>query len=83
MPQPAPLLDLGPTVSLVVKKASAEDIVYTLSDGSKLKLRPIIFDVRRSLNKYNPAGEPIYQVQTGLIVQTEVPKRLKRKGNQT
>jgi hypothetical protein len=82
LPQPAPLIDLGSTVAVTVKSASAEEIVYKLSDGTKLKLRPIIMSIERAKQKYNPAGEPIYQLQTGLIVQPIVPKKLKRKGKQ-
>jgi hypothetical protein len=74
-----PLIDLGRKVSVSVKKATAEDIRLTLSDGTNLILRPIVAGIERSIEKYNPSGEPIYQINVALIVQTEVSKKLKRK----
>lgn len=79
IPTTPPLIPLGRKVAVSVKKVSAEEIVYTLSDGTKLKLRPVLVNIERSLSKYNPLGDPIYQIGTGLILQTEVPKRLKRR----
>jgi hypothetical protein len=75
------LLEMGRKVSVNVKKASADIVTYTLSDGSKLKLKPIIVAIDRSLEKYNPQGEPLYQISVGFFVQTDVPKKLKRKVN--
>jgi hypothetical protein len=71
---------MGRTVSVTVKRASAEQIVYTLSDGTKLTLRPVLMNIERSLNKYTPLGDPIYQLGTGLMMQTVVPRKLKKKG---
>jgi hypothetical protein len=81
LPPVAPLIDLGKTVSVTVKSSTAEDIIYSLSDGTKLRLRPVIISIERSKQKFNPSGEPIYQIQAGLIMQPSVPKKLKRKGN--
>lgn len=71
---------MGRTTEVKVKKSSNEEIVYTLTDGTKLRVRPIIIRIDRSLNKFNPAGEPIYQIQLGSMIQTDVPRRLKRGG---
>jgi hypothetical protein len=73
-------VDMGKKVSVKVKSSSADEIVYTLSDGTKLTLRPVLMNIERSLNKFNPLGDPIYQLGTGLVMQTVVPKKLKRKG---
>jgi len=80
IPPTAPgLLPMGQSVEVKVTKASADEIVYTLSDGTRLRVRPLIIRIDRSLNHYNPTGEPLYQVQAGTIVQTDVPKRLKKR----
>lgn len=74
-----PLIDLGRTEAVTVKKGADDEINMTLSDGAKLKMKPIIMGIERSLGKYNPAGEPVYQIQAGFAIHISVPKRLKRK----
>jgi len=76
---PVPPIDLGRKVAVATKKASAEEIVLTLTDGTKLQLKPLIFGIERSLEKYNPQGDPIYQVNVALVIQPIVPRRLKRR----
>jgi hypothetical protein len=79
-PVAQPLIDLGATVELQIKKPPQPDAVeMTLSDGTRLRLKPIVMQVERSKHKFNPNGEPIYQIQTGLAVSVVVPRRLKRK----
>jgi hypothetical protein len=78
-PPPAPMIDMGKKVAVTVKKAPAGELEYTLSDGTKLVIRPVILSVDRSLEAFNPDGDPIYQVATGLVMKTIVPKGLKRK----
>lgn len=75
---PAFHVPLGKTVPVSVKSATAEEIVMTLSDGTKLHIRPVVMTIERSLSKYNPAGDPLYQFNVGMMVVTNVPKRLKR-----
>jgi hypothetical protein len=66
-------------VAVSVKKASPESIELSLSDGTKLELKPIVLGIERSLEKYNPTGDPIYQVNIGLMISPKVPKKLKFK----
>ena len=73
------LLEMGRKVPLSVKKASANEIIYTLSDGTKLKLMPVLMSIERSKDKYTPQGEPLYQINAGFFMQTAVPKKLMRK----
>jgi hypothetical protein len=53
--------------------------VFTLTDGTKLYAKVMTPSILRSLDKYNPTGDPIYVIQAGLALKTVVPKRLKRK----
>jgi hypothetical protein len=78
-PPVMPLIEMGKKVGVKVKSSSTEEIVYTLSDGTKLHLRPILANVERSLEKFNPTGDPLYQVAAALLIHTVVPKKLKRK----
>lgn len=51
----------------------------TLKDGSIIRLRPVVVEVRRARNKFNPDGEPIYLLKTALITDTKSPPRLRKK----
>ena len=77
-PVPGPI-DLGRTVSVTVKKGADPEIIMRLSDGAELKLKPVIMSIERSRDRYNVAGEPIYQIQAGFGIHVNVPKSLKRK----
>lgn len=77
-PQPQ-IIDLGRSVDVPVRKASVEEIVLSLVDGTKLHLKPVVMGIQRSTERYNPLGEPIYQVNVAVLVQTKVPPKLKRK----
>jgi hypothetical protein len=72
-------VDIGRTVTVSVKKVSPESMELTLSDGTKLDLKPIILGIERSAEKYNPMGDPIYQVNIGLMISPKVPRKLKFK----
>ena len=50
-----------------------------LKDGTTLRLRPIIAEVRRLRNKCNEAGEPIYVVKTAIVIASEIPRKLHKK----
>lgn len=50
-----------------------------LKDGSVIRIRPVIVEVRRARNKFNPDGEPLYLLKTALITDTKSPPRLRKK----
>jgi hypothetical protein len=78
-PAAAPVIDLGRTVPVAIKRSPKPDTVaMTLADGTRLKLKPVVMHVERS-KKFNPNGDPIYQIQTGLVLSVIVPRKLKRK----
>ncbi len=57
----------------IVKKDLKFDIVkedwnvYQLKDGSKLSIKPVLVAVSRT-NKYDPNGEPLYQIQAQQMI---------------
>ena len=51
----------------------------SLSDGTKVQLKPVVMGIERSLGKYNPLGDPIYQINIGMLLVTTVPRKLKKK----
>jgi hypothetical protein len=79
MPPAPPVIDLGKRIALTVKRTSADEITFELSDGAKVLVKPVLMGIERSLQKYNAAGDPLYQVNAGLMVNVVVPKKLKRK----
>jgi hypothetical protein len=52
---------------------------FTLSDGTVIRAKAVVLDVRKMTDQYNPDGEPIYELQLTMINQARVPKELKRK----
>ena len=74
-----PVIDVGQTTVVSVTPTQDAESIFTLSDGTKLYAKVLINSVERSKEKYNANGEPIYQIQAGIILKTEVPKKLKRK----
>ncbi len=74
-----PPVDLGKTVKVGAKPLGSEEVVFRLEDGTKLHVRVVLTSVERSKLKFNPNGDPIYQIHAGMLLRTDVPKSLKRK----
>lgn len=51
---------------------------YTLVDGTVLRVKAAVLDVKRALDQYDPSGNPIYLVQATFVTQLRVPDNLKR-----
>jgi hypothetical protein len=53
---------------------------YTLDDGTILRTRNAVIDVKQAIGQYNAAnGDPIYLVQGASIINVEAPAHLKKK----
>ena len=50
-----------------------------LKDGTILRIRPVVAEVRRAQNQFNELGQPIYLVKTAMITSAKSPKRLYKK----
>lgn len=74
-----PVADIGKTVSIPIKSTKEAESIFTLSDGTTLYARVVITEIQRSKTKYQPNGEPIYQVGGGIALRADVAKKLKRK----
>ncbi len=53
--------------------------VYTLADGTIVRVKPIIAEFIKVIGKFNEEGEPIYMMKGGMVPSLRVPKRLMRK----
>ena len=56
---------------------------YTLDDGSILKVKPVVVDVRRAIDQYGVDGKPLYILTLTNITETTSPTRLLRPGTVT
>ena len=74
-----PVADIGLAISVEVKKTSEHWSEYVLADGTTLRVKPVISVVKRSSEHYNQFGDPVYQIQAAMIIQPDVPSKLKRK----
>lgn len=53
---------------------------YTLADGTVIRTKCALLDVKQMVGQYNAEGEPIYVLQMTMINQAKVPDQLKKKG---
>lgn len=51
---------------------------YKLDDGTILRVRPIMVDVRRLKNQWAPDGDPVYVTKIGFAISTQAPAHLRR-----
>lgn len=86
-PAPEPQLDLQPerinplgeTQPRKIVRSQVRESVFTLNDGTKLILKPLIGDVRRAVGQYNGLGHPVYFLTIGNALQSKPPKSLMKK----
>lgn len=69
--------DFGKLVPVSPKKTSGGVLKVDLADGTKLELRIMLVDVKRSTDRHNANGEPVYAVNSVQMVKAEVPRRLR------
>jgi hypothetical protein len=69
----------GTRIPVEIKKTDEQWSTYTLKDGTQLRLRPVMVGVSLIKGKFNAAGEPVYEFKSGVIVDTKVPAKMKRK----
>lgn len=81
-PPSAPQLGYDPTgkiepVDIVSSKDGWSE--YTLTDGSVLRVKAAVLDVKSAVGQYSPDGDPIYLIQAAVVTQVKAPDNLKRK----
>ena len=53
--------------------------LYTLVDGTTLKLKTVLAEVLRVDGEYAPNGDPLYVVNASTIVSSVSPEHMKKK----
>lgn len=77
--QPEQVNLLGKTQPRKVVRSTVRESEFTLNDGTKLVLKPLIGDVRRAVGQYNALGQPLYFLAIGNSLEARPPKSLMRK----
>jgi hypothetical protein len=81
-PTPAAKLSInpfGPTQQRKIKRSKVVSSEYLLDDGSKIRVTPMVADVRRAIKQYNEKGEPLYFLTIGQAIVTKAPAKLLKK----
>jgi hypothetical protein len=73
----------GETQPRKIIRSKIVDSEFTLNDGTKLTVRPILADIRRAVNQYNAFGQPLYFLTVGNGISTKAPKKLLRPTTKT
>ena len=55
---------------------------YKLDDGSTIRLKAVLVDVKKALNQFTPDGDPIYIMQQTVVVNLNAPEELKKGKNE-
>ena len=50
---------------------------YTLQDGTIIRAKAVILDVKRAIGQYSPDGNPLYILQYAFVNQVKAPDELK------
>jgi hypothetical protein len=53
---------------------------YSLADGSQIRAKALLIDVKHAVGQHNVDGEPIYVMNFTVITQVKAPETLKKKG---
>ena len=53
---------------------------YTLDDGTTIRLKAALLDVKRALDQYSQDGNPLYIFQWAIVNQVKAPDKLKKQG---
>jgi hypothetical protein len=77
-PSGASVNPFGPTEQRKITRSHVAESVFTLSDGTKLRVKPVVGDVRRAVEQYNSDGNPVYFLSLGMTIVTDAPKGLRR-----
>jgi hypothetical protein len=71
--------DYGVLESVAVKKIDGAPLIVTLADGTVLEIRTVVMEIKRSKDRYDAKGDPVYAVGTAQLVTAKIPAKLKIK----
>jgi hypothetical protein len=68
----------GETQQRKITQSKIAESVFSLNDGTKLIVRPLVSDIRRAVKQYNQFGQPLYFLTLGHQIITKAPKKLRK-----
>jgi hypothetical protein len=85
-PAPSPTVQVqlgydpaGPKESVDIVSSKDGWSEYQLADGTVLRAKTVVLDVKKLIGQYNQDGEPVYEMQMTMVNQARVPENLKKK----
>jgi hypothetical protein len=70
----------GPTEPVDIVSSKDGWSEFTLTDGTVIRAKAAVLDVKKMVGQYNADGEPVYVLQMTMVNQMRVPDSLKKKG---
>jgi len=62
-----------------IKKSDERWSEYMLSDGTKLRIKPVVAEIFYVKGQFTPEGDPVYLTKAGMMVSTRSPAKLRKK----
>jgi hypothetical protein len=69
----------GPSEPIDIVSTTEGWSEFTLKDGTLIRTKAVLLDVKKMTGQFNAEGDPIYAMQMVLASQTRIPENLKKK----
>ena len=73
-----PPLEIVPSDYVDIVQSNELWSEFTLKDGTVLRLKPSLVEVRKQRNKFSADGNPIYNLNAGLLIGIRAPDSLRQ-----
>lgn len=68
-------VEVDKTEAVIIKNSNEPWAEYVLGDGTLIKIKPVIIDIRKVKGKKSENGDPIYQIKTAVITDVQHSKK--------
>ena len=69
----------GPKESVDIVSSKDSWSEFQLDDGTVIRAKAVVLDVKKMTGQFNNDGDPIYELQLTMVNQARVPDHLKKK----
>ena len=67
------------TTEVKIVETREEWSEFKLSDGTTLRMKPVVLEVRRDKGQYTASGDPVYHVKNSIVFDIRAPASLRGK----